>query len=145
MALNIDVFPTIMDYCGVATRANVAGKSLRPLLSGQKVAWRDEMFYDYRERIWQSPALVAARTERYKLIEYLEPPVTYELYDLEVDPGEMRNVVNDPRYSQVRGDMQKRLERLKRTTGWTPPDLSKPNTACLDRAQPIKAPQGKTE
>ncbi|MCX6619696.1 MAG: sulfatase [Acidobacteria bacterium] len=139
MALNIDLCPTVLDYCGVRVPDNVAGRSLRPLLgSGRPKHWRTEMFYDYAERIWQSPAVVAVRTERYKFIEYVDKADTNELYDLAVDPHENHNAIRDLAYAPVLADLRGRLERLKRETGWTPPDLSKPNTPCWNRKRPIQ-------
>jgi arylsulfatase A-like enzyme len=138
MALNIDVCSTVLDFCGVPIPDNVAGRSLGPLLVGKHPSeWRKEMFYEYAERIWQSPAVVALRTERYKYIEYLDPASTQELYDLSVDPGEMQNVIAAPAYQDRLVDMKMRLARMKKDTGWTPPDISKPNTACWARRKPV--------
>jgi arylsulfatase A-like enzyme len=138
MALNIDICPTILDFCGVPVPKTVAGRSLRPLLTETSPGrWRDEMFYEYVERIWQSPALLAVRTDRYKYIEYLDPADTNELYDLAMDAHEMNNVIRRPEYGAVLADMKSRLARLKRETGWTPPDLSQPNTPCRQRRRPI--------
>ncbi len=138
MALNIDICPTVLDYCGLPTPSNVAGRSLRPLLGARPPHhWRTEMFYDYAERIWQSPAVVAVRTERYKYIEYIEPADTNELYDLKLDPHENHNAIRDAAYAPVLADLHSRLERLKRETAWTPPDMSKPNTPCWTRRRPI--------
>jgi N-acetylglucosamine-6-sulfatase len=143
MALNIDICPTILDLCGAPVPKNVAGRSLRPLLTGQNVRnWRDELFYEYAERIWQSPALLAVRTGRYKYIEYLDPASTNEFYDLAVDEHEMRNLIGDPQYRSQVADLQARLARLKRETAWTPPDLSQPNTACRQRRRPIVQENG---
>jgi hypothetical protein len=39
-----------------------------------------------------------------------------ELYDLKVDPHQMKNVAADPKYAQVRADLQRRLmDELQRT------------------------------
>ncbi|HFB97625.1 MAG TPA: DUF4976 domain-containing protein [Bryobacterales bacterium] len=128
MVLNIDVCPTILDACGVPIPERVAGRSFLPLAEGKTVPdWRTEMFYEYAERIWEHPAIVAVRTERYKYIEYLDPTDTNELYDLEKDPHEMRNVIDEPEYASVLADMKQRLERLKQETGWTPPEPQGPN------------------
>lgn len=138
MALNIDICPTVLDLCGATVPANVAGRSLRPLLDGPRPQqWRTEMFYEYAERIWQCPALVAARTERHKLIEYLDPASSDELYDLLADPQEMRNVIRDPGYAQMLADMRRRLARLKKETGWTPPVAPGPNSPCPKREKPV--------
>ena len=45
------------------------------------------------------------RTDRYKLIHFY--------YDLEKDPAEMHNVINDPAYSEVLADMQAELKKLQ--------------------------------
>jgi arylsulfatase A-like enzyme len=138
MVLNLDVCPTVLDFCAVEAPRNIAGRSLRPLLEGRaEENWRKEILYEYDERIWQSPALVAIRTERYKYIEYLDPASSNELYDLVIDPGEMRNLIGDPQYMAVSVELRQRLDRLKRTTQWTPPDLSKPNTPCWVRKKPV--------
>ena len=138
MALNIDICPTVLDFCGVPVPRSCAGRSLRPLLAGSAPrAWRTDVFYEYAERIWQSPALLAVRTGRYKYIEYLDAASTNEFDDLEVDGHEMHNAIRDAAYRPVVAEMQGRLARLKRETGWTPPDLSQPNTPCRPRRRPI--------
>lgn len=65
------------------------------------------------------------RTLRYKLIYYYaqalgtsgstdDPkPPEWELFDLEKDPFEMRNVFNDPLYAGVVQELQQELQRLK--------------------------------
>ena len=96
------------------------------------------MFYEYAERIWQCPALLAVRTDRYKYIEYLDKASTNELYDLWIDPNEMRNVIADAGYSSTRKDMQARLARLKKETAWAAPDLTEPNSPCLTRKEIVQ-------
>jgi N-acetylglucosamine-6-sulfatase len=140
MALNIDICPTILDFCGVPVPGDIAGRSLRPLLQdgAARPAWRQDFFYEYAERIWQCPALVAVRTGRHKYIEYLDAASTNELYDLLVDPLEMRNLIRDPGYAGVLGDMQRRLARLKKETGWKPPVATGPNSPCPGREKPVQ-------
>jgi arylsulfatase A-like enzyme len=139
MALNIDICPTVLDICGVPVPKNVAGRSLRPMLTGPAPSqWRQDMFYEYAERIWQCPAVVAVRTDRYKYIEYLDPASTNELYDLLVDPQEMRNVIGEPGYAGILAEMKQRLARLKRETAWTPPVAEGPNSPCPKRDKPVE-------
>jgi N-acetylglucosamine-6-sulfatase len=123
MALNIDVCPTVLDACGVPVPANVAGRSLMPLLEGKEVSdWREDFFYEYAEREFGNmPALVAVRGLRYKYIEYLDPASTNELYDLQADPHEMRNVIDDRDYAAVLEEMQERLRALEDELEWTAP------------------------
>jgi arylsulfatase A-like enzyme len=60
------------------------------------------------------------RTERHKLIYYYEPapgPQEWELFDLEADPKELRNVYGDPAYAAVTGELKAELRRLRSQVG----------------------------
>jgi arylsulfatase A-like enzyme len=128
MALNIDVCPTILDYCGVKPVAPVAGKSLAPVMEGQPTDWRKDFLYEYDEpgfrlskQGFPMPHVLAVRGDRYKYIEHLESNADkFELYDLKKDPKEMRNLIDDPAHAQVLSDMKRRLQRLQRETRWQP-------------------------
>jgi arylsulfatase A-like enzyme len=52
-------------------------------------------------------------TERYKLIHYYYDIDEWELFDIQKDPLEMRNVYNDPAYASVKADLNKRLDKLR--------------------------------
>jgi arylsulfatase A-like enzyme len=54
------------------------------------------------------------RTERYKLIHFYNDIDTWELYDLQEDPTEMKNVYDDPAYAKVRKQMHKKLEQMQK-------------------------------
>jgi hypothetical protein len=52
------------------------------------------------------------RTHRYKLIHYYELG-EWELFDLALDPHELRSVYHDPRYADVRAELKVRLDQLR--------------------------------
>jgi arylsulfatase A-like enzyme len=54
------------------------------------------------------------RTDRWKLIHYWEQPQEWELYDLQNDPDEVRNLAADPRYAAELKRLQARLAELRR-------------------------------
>jgi N-acetylglucosamine-6-sulfatase len=54
----------------------------------------------------------AVRTERYKYVHWMHHPDLDELYDLEVDPYEMRNLVHQPGAARVRRELRGRLGTL---------------------------------
>jgi len=108
LCMNIDFAETMLDAAGIPIPDAMQGRSLMPLLKGQKaVEWREEVFYAY----WAKPAHYGIRTDRYKLIHV--PQVDqWELLDLKTDPDEMRNQVDNPEYKNVLSDMKRRLEKL---------------------------------
>jgi hypothetical protein len=54
------------------------------------------------------------RTERHKLIDYYSENGYRELFDLEKDPNELRNVHEDAGYGKVRAEMEAELGRLRK-------------------------------
>jgi arylsulfatase A-like enzyme/cytochrome c-type biogenesis protein CcmH/NrfG len=110
VARGIDLLPTLLDYAGVAPRADLEGRSLRPAAEGREMADAPvyaESLYPEREFGWAP--LHAWRTARHKLIEAPRP----ELYDLEADAGERTNRAADEpaRVEELRRVLQSALSR----------------------------------
>ncbi len=135
MTQNIDFAPTFLDLAGVPVPATMHGKSLVPLLAGKAPeVWRDAIYYHFYEShaVHMVAAHYGVRTARYKLIHYYEPEWdTWELFDLQQDPHELRSVADDPAYLEVRAGLQKRLAELRTQYG--------DDTGVLGRAFPIQA------
>ncbi len=113
MVLTLDLAPTFLDLGGVALPP-LDGRSLVPLFRGDDQGWRDSFFVEYYSDI-VFPRIVsmgyeAVRTERYKLIHYLELEGMDELYDLQTDPYEMTNLIGSADYAAVREELYTRLE-----------------------------------
>lgn len=116
MALNLDVCPTILDLAGAPAPDGVQGRSLRPLLRGRRGGWRSDFLYEY---YWEAeakkrPSIKGVRTSRWKYVTYPDSDNVSELYDLESDPREMRNLVSDPRAEGTLRTLQSRLDELTR-------------------------------
>ena len=87
-----DYFPTILDYLGVEAapdRARV-GQSYSAFLAGKNPPWRTRLFHEYEY-------VRGVRSENLKYIERTKEWPS-ELYDLEADPGETTNRIQDPAY-----------------------------------------------
>lgn len=114
-ALDIDLAPTFLDLAGVPIPEHMQGKSLLPLAKASDPSFRKEWYYEYFE--WPNPEKVppcrGIRTERYKLIQYLLEPQEFELYDLESDPKETRNLYGMPEYAALQQQLLERLEVLR--------------------------------
>ncbi len=119
MVTDMDVAPTFLELAGVPVPRHMQGLSLVPLLKGETPQWRRDWLYEY----YEYPGAHAVRkhrgvrTERYKLIHYYEAPEEFELYDLENDPGELRNLYGDGRHASLASDLRQRLAELRRETG----------------------------
>ncbi len=111
---NIDFAQTMLDAAGVQIPEDMQGRSLVPLFRGDTTNWRDALYYHY----YEYPGIHAVkrhygiRTDRYKLIHFYHDIDEWELYDLEKDPAEMHNVIDDPGYSQVKKDLKQDLDSI---------------------------------
>ncbi len=121
MVANLDIAPTMLDIAGLASPEQFEGRSLLDLARGKPVSdWRDELLYEY---YWEfnfpsTPTTFALRTDDYKLIQYHGIWDTEELYDMQNDPKEMRNLVGDPRYLPIVASMRQQLfKRLENNRG----------------------------
>jgi arylsulfatase A-like enzyme len=134
---NIDFAPTFLDYAHVKIPADMQGISFRKLASGKQTKWRDAVYYQYYE--FPGEHMVkrhyGIRTERYKLIHFYYDIDQWELYDLEKDPNEMKNVYNDISYSEVRIMMHKRLDELRQQYGDSDANDQKYINLYLDRGK----------
>jgi arylsulfatase A-like enzyme len=120
MALNIDLAPTVLSMAGAPT-PNVQGRDLTPLLAGKGGEWRSEWYYDqlFTTNGW-IPAVEGVRTERWKYARYVEMEKPFEeLYDLQTDPGEERNLATDAGARDRLAMMRSRRETWrKRLDSW---------------------------
>ncbi len=116
---NLDFAPTFLDYAGVITPKDMQGLSFRKVVKGEKVRWRDAIYYQYFE--YPAEHMVkrhyGVRTDRYKLIHFYYDVDEWEMYDLDKNPHEMKSVYNDPAYADVQKDLHKRLNELRAQYG----------------------------
>lgn len=113
---NIDYAPTILELAGVEIPKDIHGESFLPFLKGEKPAhWRDALYYHF----YEYPAEHAVkrhygvRTDRYKLIHFYNDIDAWELYDLQEDPSEMKNLYGQPGYEEITRQLEKKLVELQ--------------------------------
>jgi N-acetylglucosamine-6-sulfatase len=101
LALSIDLAPTILDLAGVNTQNEMDGRSLVPLLAGQRPHnWRESFLIEYYSDVVfphvRNMGYKAVRTRNHKYIHYTDLKGMDKLYDLREDPYEMHNVIDHP-------------------------------------------------
>jgi len=115
MVLNLDLCPTILDFARVNIPDEIQGKSLRPLLKGEKQFWRKSIYYHYYEypHGWHNVNRHdGIRTKDFKLINFYQMGEK-ELYDLQNDPNELNNLYNNERYTDIERQLNKELINLR--------------------------------
>jgi arylsulfatase A-like enzyme len=121
----VDILPTLLDLCGLPVPEKVQGCSLAPLITGNPDSYtpREAVFCENiipevlaqpslkgTSKYWPfvpgqgvegilHPDAKMVRTKRWKLNYY--PTCEGELYDLENDPGETRNLWSDPSHADL--------------------------------------------
>ena len=120
VAANIDLASTVLDAAGLVPPAGLDGASLLPLATGKTTKVRDALLYEYywERNFPQTPTMHALRTERYKYVHYHGIWDTDELFDLDADPHETRNVIDDPAHTAaLRALNQQLFKTLADTQG----------------------------
>lgn len=117
----LDIYPTMLDLCGIESLASLSGRSLRPLLRGEDGGFR----YAVSQFQRPYPALTARAKRRYmgyvirdgrwSYTEWVDLEgrlVDRELYDLGPERRERCNLAEDSRYNTIERRLAKALHRI---------------------------------
>ncbi len=125
MVANLDIMPTVLDAAGVPPPEGLNGASMIPLLRGNRPSnWRNELLYEYYwERNYpQTPTVHALREDRYKFIRIQGVWDIEELYDLQEDPLEGKNLIFSAQHQDIIKRMRAKLfDILEETNGMNIP------------------------
>lgn len=107
----LDIYPTLVEMCGLPTKENIDGKSFYELLK-------------HPNQSWDRPVLMtlgkgnhAVRTKRWRYIQYFDG--TNELYDHNVDPNEWKNLSGLTKYNDVIETLKKSLPKTKKNQSYS--------------------------
>lgn len=126
----IDLPPTLLDAAGISVPEQMQGRSILPLIHGQRDDWPEEAFI----QISESHVGRAIRTEKWKYS--VQAPechggrdagsdryVEEFLYDLEADPYELRNLIEAESHAEVCQQLRQRLIERMVEAGETAPTI----------------------
>ncbi len=114
MVSSYDYFPTLLDYLGIRAPADPrrVGRTYAGFLDGRSPRRPNRLYFEYS-------FVRAVRTENLKYVERAgDWPA--ELYDLEADPAETRNLVNEPSHSGQLAALRADLARFFEKSGAPP-------------------------
>lgn len=120
LVLNIDLAPTLLDLAGLEVPAAMQGASWKELASGRKpAAWRQSFFAQYYKELGEVPTCFALRTTTHKLVKYPNLPELTEVFDLTVDPYEIKNLASD---TALTAKLDSELEQVMKKLNYTVPE-----------------------
>jgi N-acetylglucosamine-6-sulfatase len=117
-ALSIDIAPTVITAAGAEAPATVQGRSILPLLHGKAPGdWRQSFLVEFHGHENPMPWTAnldyrTVRMGRYKYIRWIHEMDAAELYDLESDPLEERNLVAQLETAPIVAKAKAELARL---------------------------------
>jgi arylsulfatase A-like enzyme len=118
-----DIAPTLIELAGGKPGPQIQGKSLLPVLRASRAKHRDAVLVEY----WAEQAMPwlvgmtykAVRTQRYKYIHWVNrgrDGELDELYDLQKDPWELKNLNASRAHATVRAQLRRTLGNLVKTS-----------------------------
>lgn len=114
----VDVYPTLLDLCGLPESKRLEGTSVAPLLDDPDLPWKKAAFSQYSRGKIRGYALTDGRHRYVEWVETNDPGkvVARELYDHAVDPEERRNLLGEGKESEVATRLSALLDKGK---GWS--------------------------
>ena len=113
----VDLYPTLVDLCGLKAPAGLEGKSAVPLLDNPEQPWKQAVYTvcgRTRTGVASGDPVLdvgylahSVHTERYRYTEW--PDGSTELYDLTTDPQEYKNLAKDPGAAATLAEMKRLL------------------------------------
>jgi N-sulfoglucosamine sulfohydrolase len=111
----LDLMPTVLAACGVKAPDTLVGTTLQPLLRGEPATdWREFLFTEmnfHEPQMFRGQRTV--RDRRYKLVLNLvtsEGQAPVELFDLQSDPNETKNLADDPAHAAARKKLESAMQ-----------------------------------
>jgi arylsulfatase A-like enzyme len=108
----LDLYPTLIELCGLPLPPGTEGHSLAPLLRNPMAKWNHPAFTvtRYQEKLGKS-----VRTERWHYVEWDDGKAGAMLFDHSRDPFELKNLADEPAFARQAREMKRLLKQLPST------------------------------
>lgn len=119
----LDVYPTLIDLCGLSENPKIEGRSLHPLLENPAADWDHPAITSFLDNNH------AVQTRQFRYLSWKEG--SEELYDHFADPDEIINLAANPAYATVKAKLKKCLQTTMCSSSSIPcdqRDLSAPGS-----------------
>ena len=137
---NVDLMPSLLSAAGAAVPVGLQGRSFVGRLTGGSYQPREHVFaeentvpgdarrcvrtkrYKYIRNYYAGPKLIlptdieSSTTRRYMGDEHMEPRQAVELYDLDADPHESRNLSGRPQLAETERTLAQMLRQIQEET-----------------------------
>ena len=100
----LDLLPTVTDFAGVSGKSDPRGLSLKPLMMGKTVEWRQTLGVE-SEIGW-----MVVGNDGLKYIKYDAAGIEERLHDLNSDPFETTHFTDDPEYQETLSFLRNEME-----------------------------------
>ncbi len=108
----VDLYPTLADLCGLKAPDYLDGVSLRPALDNPQAKVKEAAFTQLRRGNFDGYSI---RTERYRFTQWDGGQKGEQLYDMQSDPSETKNLIQSPEHATVLAELRARLEKYAAT------------------------------
>lgn len=107
----VDIYPTLADLAGLSAPDYLEGKSLKPVLNDPQATVKSAAFTQVRRGEFDG---YAVRTVRFRYVTWEQGRRGEQLFDLQADPREAKNLAQDPAYATTVADLKQRIEEYSK-------------------------------
>jgi arylsulfatase A-like enzyme len=120
--ITTDFSTTLLALAGLEIPSSMTGRDLTQLVNDPAAAWREDFFYDHPySHKGAIPRTIGVRTATHSYTRYIDPTPPFEqLFDLQADPDQLRNLAADPAHAELLEKLRHRCDQLAAEVGPSP-------------------------